>query len=155
VIVVKLELWPLGDESRRQDLGTAHIANEGGDDNGASTYSVRLLKGAKYSTNPGSVWKLGKVVGFPRASTQVGPWELLFLALESALGSRVGLVRRLCGRGQRSSVPIVGLSCGRSPICRPGVVCSHDGPCSDSCGGDHYYHSESGECLRCGAAVPE
>jgi hypothetical protein len=33
--------------------------------------------------------------------------------------------------------------------CSPGVVCTHEGPCSENCGGDHYPW-EDGTCLRCG-----
>jgi hypothetical protein len=37
--------------------------------------------------------------------------------------------------------------------CNPGVVCTHVGPCSAGCGGDHYFHT-SGACLRCGQPDP-
>lgn len=33
--------------------------------------------------------------------------------------------------------------------CNPGVVCTHEGPCNKTCGGDHYYDDKGG-CLRCG-----
>lgn len=93
MIVVKLELWPGGDESRAEDLGSAIITNESNLSD-ISSYSVRLLKGKRYSARSG-VWRSGEVKGFPRTDTRVGPWELLFLALESALGKRVDLIRRI------------------------------------------------------------
>lgn len=105
MIVVKLELWPGGDESRAQDLGKAIIGNESNLAD-ISDYSVYLLTGAKYSRNPGTIWRTGEVKGFPRTSYQVGPWELLFLALESALGSRVALVKRLCGMSEGNGIVV-------------------------------------------------
>jgi hypothetical protein len=89
MIVVKIELWPGGDEGRKQDLGTAQIANavtstlatagELGD------YTIELHKGRKYSTR-GGVWKAGRVNGFPRL--RLGPWDLLFRALRDMVGYR-------------------------------------------------------------------
>lgn len=87
MIVVKVELWPGGDEEHAIDLGRAQIVNDlqgslasglrGGD------YHIRIEKGAMYSRRPGEVWKKGRVEGFPRQSKRVGPWELLFLALKA------------------------------------------------------------------------
>lgn len=37
--------------------------------------------------------------------------------------------------------------------CKAGVICTHDGPCGQDCGGDHYYH-DAGYCLRCGHEPP-
>jgi hypothetical protein len=103
MIVVKIELWPGGDSSRAIDLGKAHIANES-DLAPSSTYSVRLLKGARYSSRPGDVYKTGEVRGFPRNSVQVGPWELLYLAIESAIGDfRIQRARRLCREGRKEA----------------------------------------------------
>jgi hypothetical protein len=35
------------------------------------------------------------------------------------------------------------------PLCKSGVICEHEGPCTKDCGGDHYFHTD-GTCLRCG-----
>lgn len=104
MIVVKLELWPNGNESKSQSLGVAHIANESNLSD-ISSYSIKLLKSAMYSSprNVGQVWRQGEVHGWPRTSKQVGPWELLYLALESALGSnRIRTARDLCRKGRES-----------------------------------------------------
>jgi hypothetical protein len=42
----------------------------------------------------------------------------------------------------------------QTPICHEGVTCTHEGPCTRICGGDHYYHTDGG-CLRCGKYDPD
>ena len=93
MIVVKVELWPLGDESRAQDLGQAHIDLQS-QENGIGSYRVRLLKGAKYSPRPGTLYKGGTVPAFPRVDRRWGPWELLALALEATVGQRINSLKR-------------------------------------------------------------
>jgi len=93
VIVIKVELWPSGDESRKRDLGTAHIFNMS-DLANVSRYGVRLLKGAHYSSRPGTLYKEGTVEAFPRADKRWGPWELIALALESTIGDRINSLKR-------------------------------------------------------------
>ena len=56
MIVVRMELWPSGDQSRAQDLGVAIIANEGESATDSNPpYSVRLLKSPKYSKSQEAV----------------------------------------------------------------------------------------------------
>jgi len=98
MIVVKVELWPSGDESRKQDLGTAQIFNLSNLAE-VSAYGVRLLKGAAYSKRPGQAYKEGRVEAFPRTDKRWGPWELLALALESAVGYRVESLKRYLENG--------------------------------------------------------
>lgn len=94
MIVVKVELWPGGDESRKVDLGTAEIANISGLAD-VSSYSVRLLKGKAYSPNgAGQLYKEGRVDGYPRRDRRWGPWELLALALEATVGTRIQSLKR-------------------------------------------------------------
>lgn len=97
MIVVKVELWPGGDESNKRDLGTAHIwcKSADGKNNEYGEYGVKLLKGAEYSNDPGGVWRSGKVSIFPRTSKSFGPWELLALALEDVLKTRLRNLRSL------------------------------------------------------------
>lgn len=94
MIVVKLELWPGGDESRKEDLGTAQVVNTAVSSPDMGSYDVRLLKGAKYSRHAGDIWKQGTVLRFPRLSEHWGPWELLALALEATVGRRVADLKR-------------------------------------------------------------
>lgn len=99
VIVVKLELWPGGDESRTQDLGKAEIFNVT-DLAEISSYGVRLLKGARYSKRPGTLYKEGRVDNFPRRDQRWGPWELLALALESTVGYRIAGLKRFIAQAR-------------------------------------------------------
>lgn len=90
MIVVKLELWPGGNQSKKIGLGSAKIHNAGRvGDNGLCRYGVRLLKGEKFSGRAGEVYREGEVPAFPRRDKRFGPWELLALALEATVGDRV------------------------------------------------------------------
>lgn len=86
MIVIKAELWPGGDEASAVDLGRMVITNDLqgslSSDLRGGHYDVRIEKGKLYSSR-GGIWKSGKVIGFPRTSKRVGPWELLFLALKA------------------------------------------------------------------------
>jgi hypothetical protein len=83
MIVVKIELWPHGDELRRQQLGTAHIINNGEGTRTVGHYTVKLFKSGR--SCPG-VWKAGSVRDFPRQA--LGPWDLLYRALDEIVGPR-------------------------------------------------------------------
>lgn len=124
MIVIRVELWPGGDASRAEDLGTAHIANESSLAD-TSTYSVRLLKGKRYSSRPGGVWRTGEVRGYPRTSTQIGPWELLYMGLKSALGSRINRVETLCAEGEQRAVTS-GVEIAPEPTYEYAIVSSDD-----------------------------
>lgn len=81
MIVVRVELWPLGDKTKARCLGEAEIENVGGDMT-TGHYAVRLLKwGAGRRT-----WKSGKVLDFPRV--KLGPWDLLYRALAAVVHGR-------------------------------------------------------------------
>jgi hypothetical protein len=82
MIVIKIELWPHGDESKCREIGRAIIANIGGTPE-FGVYQAELLKSAEYanSQNVGAVYKRGIVEGFSRKSGS--PWRLLKLALEA------------------------------------------------------------------------
>lgn len=89
MLVIRIELWPKGDESRAREIGRGLIANVGGTDQ-VGDYEVRLLKSAEYAKSydprrPG-VWRRGTVAGFPRL--RLGPWDLLLRALVAACGAR-------------------------------------------------------------------
>ena len=100
MIVVKLELWPGGDQNRAIDLGSAHITNVSGLAD-LSTYKVELLKGERYSRRPGDLYKRGVVAAYPRKDKRFGPWELLALALEATVGERIERLKRFLGREDR------------------------------------------------------
>ena len=84
MIVVKIELWPLGFEDRKQEIGRVEIANTGELGNGEfGNYNVKLFKAAKYSKKPGEIYKKGQVYNFRR---EMGPYDLVACCLTWVLG---------------------------------------------------------------------
>jgi hypothetical protein len=82
MIVVRVELWPFGNQARAIPLGTATITNDGSGGLHVGNYNAEFSKrGAKAST-----WKSSRVEGFPRK--RLGAWDLLYRALRSAVGGR-------------------------------------------------------------------
>ncbi|NQT91448.1 MAG: hypothetical protein HQ559_01710 [Lentisphaerae bacterium] len=63
-------------------LGTAKIYNDGTGTKTRGNYGVRLSKWGR----PNALWKSGELRSFPRLAA--GAWDLLFLALKSALTER-------------------------------------------------------------------
>jgi hypothetical protein len=91
MIVVKVEMWPGGDESRAQEFARATITNQVkttvqsagkfGD------YAVRLSAGIQGRPEcMKRTRKAGTVTGFDRVRR--GIWDLLFLALRNTVGNR-------------------------------------------------------------------
>jgi hypothetical protein len=81
VIVVKVELWPGGDERRKRSLGTAYIINDGTGTSLRGNYHVMLSR-MKDATVP---WRIGRVVNWPRTGS---PWDLLNRAISAAIRNR-------------------------------------------------------------------
>lgn len=84
MVVVKVELWPGGDESQARMIGVAKIVNDNTGDDRTGNYNVELSHSGKYFGRPG-VWKRGRVTDYPR---MLSPYNLVFAALKSALGFR-------------------------------------------------------------------
>jgi hypothetical protein len=78
MIVVKIFLWPFGNEEREQQLGEVRIHNDCTGTKTTGNYGVKLMKSMKYAKLPG-IWKSGHVTGFPRLI--LGPYDLLYRAL--------------------------------------------------------------------------
>jgi hypothetical protein len=79
MLVVKIELWPHGDESRARELGRMLISNRGDHPNRPKrgNYRVRLLRrGSKTA-----VTREATVEDYPRQSYPV--WTLVKRALEA------------------------------------------------------------------------
>lgn len=96
MIVIKIEMWPGGHESRKRPLGEIQIANIGGaDDRG--DYEVRLMKSVEYTRRPG-VWRRAIVRGFPRR--KLGQYDLLFRALAACIGPRNREAAEIAERGE-------------------------------------------------------
>jgi len=89
MLVVKIEMWPGGDESKAYEHSRAYISNDikttlktGGE---YGSYNVKFMQSHKF--NPTKIWKRGKAERIHR--TRRGIWDVLYVALRSA-----GLERR-------------------------------------------------------------
>jgi hypothetical protein len=82
MIVVKVELWPFGDEDKARLLGVLMIANDGTGDNKKASYEVQASHAGKYFGKRKEPYKTGRVEGFLRS---LSPYRLIFRALK-ALG---------------------------------------------------------------------
>jgi hypothetical protein len=99
MIVVRMELWVKGREDLKRDLGMMVIGNDRTGDQEHGNYNVRIGKSPVFSPRNAArhpvelflrsrVWRSGRVEGFPRVSRRLGPWDLLFRALQATVGSR-------------------------------------------------------------------
>jgi hypothetical protein len=87
MLVIKIEMWPGGDQSRAYPHGEIRITNisEGAQRSAASLvgdYLVELFKSPKLAKAPG-VWKRATVRGFPRR--RLGTYDLLLRGLAAAI----------------------------------------------------------------------
>jgi hypothetical protein len=80
VIVVKVEMWPGGDESRAYELGSAVIVNDGKGTPDRGNYTAGFHRGAGKATR--RTTKFGEVKDFPRKSLNV--WHLIARCLKEA-----------------------------------------------------------------------
>lgn len=88
MIVVKVEMWPGGDESRAVEFGRMEIVND--ETKTLATSGVQgdynvTIKGGSYGlvSRYKKVWKMTKVVGFDR--NRFGVWHLVRKALQSCV----------------------------------------------------------------------
>lgn len=82
MIVVKIELWPRGNEDNKRQIGEIRTANDATGTNSRGNYDGMLFTKHR---NP-RVWKRGRVVDFPRQRMNV--YDLLLQILRSAIGDR-------------------------------------------------------------------
>jgi len=95
VLVVRIELWPRGEASRKVDLAVIAVENvggtaEAGDYEFAVSHQVRAgssatLKPSELLRNPRAAWKRGRVRGYDK---QYGAVRLLHWVLQAAFPSR-------------------------------------------------------------------
>ncbi len=79
---ITIELLPYGSEAHKKHLGTMEIANDGTGGLSTGNYNVRLSKRGQ----PKTLWKVGRVLGFPRK--RLGAYDLMLRALAACIGSR-------------------------------------------------------------------
>jgi hypothetical protein len=82
MLVIKIELWPLGDQTRKRDLGTMFIVNNGNGNKTLGSYEIMLSKWG----SPDVPWRVGVVAGFDRLKGS--PWDLMRRAIIAATGQR-------------------------------------------------------------------
>lgn len=76
MIVVRLELWPNGDQRAKRDLGTMRIENDQTGTAEVGNYMYKIRRGEVYALGPGLL-RQGRLVGFSRRQHVAAPWELL------------------------------------------------------------------------------
>jgi len=78
MLVVKIELWPGGDERRARELGRLHITNDGGSSSDRrGNYVAHLMRRGTQKT----VQRTAEVLDYPRLSYPV--WKLVRKVLEA------------------------------------------------------------------------
>lgn len=82
MVVVKIELWPCGQESKKRDLGFAIISNDGTGDKKRGNYAVALSHAGKFLDKKKGTWKKGRVENHKRS---LSPYHLVCKALKVAL----------------------------------------------------------------------
>lgn len=80
MIKITVELYPLGHEAGKKTLGTAIIFND------ATGSLTRGNYRAVFNGKRKKALRRGEVTNFPRLQKDV--WDLLYLALEDAVGDR-------------------------------------------------------------------
>lgn len=90
MLVIRVELWPLGLEQNRRLLATGLIYNDGSGDREYGNYKAAFSSDrGDGEDNPFQLWrgvgvKLdGEVKDFPRLER--GAWDLSYLALDNAM----------------------------------------------------------------------
>ena len=85
MLVVKIELWPKGDESKARQIGRIDIINDGTGTSEFGNYNVNIHHSELLNKTPLSrFYKIGKVTGFMR---KLSPYHLLMRALSSAMSN--------------------------------------------------------------------
>lgn len=80
MVVVKVEIWPHGDESKARPLGVVMISNDGTGDTTKGNYDVVASHAGKYYGKRKEPYKKAKVTGFPRTWS---PYKLVAWALKA------------------------------------------------------------------------
>lgn len=79
MIVVRIELWPHGDQARARQLGVIAITNDGTGTAATGNYEVVASHAGNYFGKRKEPYKRGRVRGFLR---NLSPYRLLFRALK-------------------------------------------------------------------------
>lgn len=77
MVVVRIEIWPRGNQERAYKFGEVRIINDGTGDLETGNYKVEASHSGKFVNKPG-IFKQGVVKGFNRS---LSVYRLLFRAL--------------------------------------------------------------------------
>lgn len=80
MIVVRIELWPHGDESSSKPLGVLVISNDGTGNQQLGNYSVTASHAGDFYGKRKEPFKQGVVTGFLR---HLSPYRLIYRALKA------------------------------------------------------------------------
>ena len=84
MIVVRIEVWPFGNRSRKREIGQIVIANDATGDCEIGNYNAALAHAGPHADKPGC-WKAGRVERHPRI---LSPYHLVLRAIEACLAGR-------------------------------------------------------------------
>jgi len=82
MVVVRIELWPFGQQDKSRLLGVVKIANDLSGDKKYGNYVVDLSHAGKYLGKKKGVWKSGRVKHHLR---RLSPYHLVYKALKASL----------------------------------------------------------------------
>ena len=89
MLVIKIEMWPKGDESKAKEITRGFIWNDGqtllftgGEE---SRYNYKLMQSAQF--DPSKPWKQGEGIHL-ESRTKKGAWDLLYKVLRHAIAYR-------------------------------------------------------------------
>jgi hypothetical protein len=84
MIVVKVELWPMGNEEKAKELSRAYIANDYETSKKTKgeygSYDAKFMQSILF--NPKKIWKKGRAENVHRKKR--GVWDIIYLCLKSA-----------------------------------------------------------------------
>ena len=113
MIVVRIEVWPFGNRSRRREIGQIVIANDATGDCEIGNYNAALAHAGPHADKPGC-WKAGRVERHPRI---LSPYHLVLRAIESCLAGRKSKIGdRLVGYTETADMARVSLADAEMPF---------------------------------------
>ena len=83
MVVIKIELWPKGNENKAREIGRMRVINDGTGNAQLGNYSVEMDHAGIYYGKRKNPWKTGKVKQHFR---MMSPYHLLAKAVASCIG---------------------------------------------------------------------
>ena len=80
MVVVKIEIWPFGEESKASEIGRMTIVNDGTGTPSLGNYRVRLRHAKAFAKTRSGSWRKG---AFGRHRRTLSPYHLVERALKA------------------------------------------------------------------------